>query len=174
MLNLVSAVAVGALIGAERERRKGEGSARSPAGIRTFTCTKTIQYVYDFGDDWDHSIRIERITEAPPGVLYPRLLKASGACPPEDVGGAPSYGSSKPLPIRTTSSTTISFAGQPDPSIPRMPRSTGSSNALNSSRRNGLHDPENPKPPRAPPEHRHRPRPMPDGYPSTAAFAPNA
>ena len=37
MLNLVSAVAVGALIGAERERRKGEGPARSPAGIRTFT-----------------------------------------------------------------------------------------------------------------------------------------
>lgn len=37
ILNLVSAVAVGALIGAERERRKGEGPARSPAGIRTFT-----------------------------------------------------------------------------------------------------------------------------------------
>ncbi len=31
MLNLVSAVAVGALIGAERERRKGEGPvSRSP------------------------------------------------------------------------------------------------------------------------------------------------
>jgi uncharacterized membrane protein (DUF4010 family) len=39
MLNLVTAVAVGALIGAERERRKGEGPARSPAGIRTFTIT---------------------------------------------------------------------------------------------------------------------------------------
>jgi len=39
LLNLVSAVAVGALIGAERERRKGEGAARSPAGIRTFTIT---------------------------------------------------------------------------------------------------------------------------------------
>ena len=39
MLKFVSAVAVGALIGAERERRKGEGPARSPAGIRTFTIT---------------------------------------------------------------------------------------------------------------------------------------
>lgn len=39
ILNLVSAIAVGALIGAERERRKGEGPARSPAGIRTFTIT---------------------------------------------------------------------------------------------------------------------------------------
>lgn len=39
LLNLVSAVAIGALIGAERERRKGEGPLRSPAGIRTFTIT---------------------------------------------------------------------------------------------------------------------------------------
>jgi uncharacterized membrane protein (DUF4010 family) len=39
ILNLVSAVGVGALIGAERERRKGSGPARSPAGIRTFTIT---------------------------------------------------------------------------------------------------------------------------------------
>lgn len=38
-LNLVTAFAVGALIGAERERRKGEGPARSPAGLRTFTIT---------------------------------------------------------------------------------------------------------------------------------------
>lgn len=52
---------------------------------------RTIQYVYDFGDDWDHSIQIEKVSEAIPGVNYPRLLKASGACPPEDVGGAPGY-----------------------------------------------------------------------------------
>lgn len=39
VLNFFIAFAVGALIGAERERRKGEGPARSPAGIRTFTIT---------------------------------------------------------------------------------------------------------------------------------------
>ncbi len=55
------------------------------------TATRTIQYVYDFGDDWDHSIRIERVNDAVPGVTYPRLLKATGACPPEDVGGAWGY-----------------------------------------------------------------------------------
>jgi hypothetical protein len=55
------------------------------------TETRTIQYVYDFGDDWDHSIRIERVGDAAPGTTYPRLLKASGACPPEDVGGAGGY-----------------------------------------------------------------------------------
>lgn len=33
---LAAALAIGLLMGAERERRKGEGSGRSPAGIRTF------------------------------------------------------------------------------------------------------------------------------------------
>lgn len=36
LLNLVVALGIGLLIGAERERRKGEGPARAPAGIRTF------------------------------------------------------------------------------------------------------------------------------------------
>ena len=37
ILNLVAALGIGLLIGAERERRKGGGPARSAAGIRTFT-----------------------------------------------------------------------------------------------------------------------------------------
>jgi uncharacterized membrane protein (DUF4010 family) len=36
VLNLAAALGIGLLIGAERERRKGEGPARAPAGIRTF------------------------------------------------------------------------------------------------------------------------------------------
>ena len=39
ILNLAVALGIGLLIGAERERRKGEGPTRSPAGIRTFTVT---------------------------------------------------------------------------------------------------------------------------------------
>jgi uncharacterized membrane protein (DUF4010 family) len=42
ILNLVTAIAIGALIGAERERRKGEGPVRSSAGIRTFTITSIV------------------------------------------------------------------------------------------------------------------------------------
>lgn len=37
ILNFAVALGIGLLIGAERERRKGEGPSRSPAGIRTFT-----------------------------------------------------------------------------------------------------------------------------------------
>ncbi|WP_291849598.1 DUF4010 domain-containing protein [Bradyrhizobium sp.] len=37
VLNLLAALGIGLLIGAERERRKGAGPSRSPAGLRTFT-----------------------------------------------------------------------------------------------------------------------------------------
>lgn len=52
---------------------------------------RSFKYLYDFGDGWEHSVRIERITDAAPGVLYPRLLEATGRCPPEDVGGSFGY-----------------------------------------------------------------------------------
>src|SRR5512141_364459 len=39
---LMSALAIGLLIGAERERRKGSGPSRSPAGIRTFAITSLV------------------------------------------------------------------------------------------------------------------------------------
>ena len=39
ILNLAVALGIGLLIGAEWERRKGEGPSRSPAGIRTFSVT---------------------------------------------------------------------------------------------------------------------------------------
>jgi len=39
ILDFAVALGIGLLIGAERERRKGEGPSRSPAGIRTFAVT---------------------------------------------------------------------------------------------------------------------------------------
>lgn len=53
--------------------------------------TKTLKYLYDFGDGWEHTIKIERLLDPEPGVLYPRLIEISGRCPPEDVGGPWGY-----------------------------------------------------------------------------------
>src|SRR5690242_19255324 len=53
--------------------------------------TRSLKYLYDFGDGWEHSIRIERITDAIPGMAYPCLIEAAGRCPPEDVGGPWGY-----------------------------------------------------------------------------------
>ena len=52
---------------------------------------KAFQYVYDFGDDWVHTVKLEGIVEADPDAVYPRLVEARGACPPEDCGGPWGY-----------------------------------------------------------------------------------
>ena len=52
---------------------------------------KTLKYLYDFGDGWEHTIKVERIADAVPGLAYPILIDAVGRCRPEDVGGPPGY-----------------------------------------------------------------------------------
>ena len=53
--------------------------------------TKTLKYLYDFGDGWEHTVKVERIADPGPGKAYPVLLDAVGRCPPEDVGGSWGY-----------------------------------------------------------------------------------
>ncbi|NQY74337.1 MAG: plasmid pRiA4b ORF-3 family protein, partial [Candidatus Margulisbacteria bacterium] len=46
-----------------------------------------IGYTYDFGDDWQHQILIEKVIPIDINQDYPFCIKATGACPPEDCGG---------------------------------------------------------------------------------------
>ena len=55
------------------------------------TGAKTFKYLYDFGDGWEHTVKIERVGDPAPGLAYPRLIEAQGRCPPEDVGGPWGY-----------------------------------------------------------------------------------
>lgn len=55
------------------------------------TGAKTIHYLYDFGDSWDHVIKLEKWFDKTTTEGLPLLLDAAGRCPPEDVGGAPGY-----------------------------------------------------------------------------------
>jgi hypothetical protein len=55
------------------------------------TGAKTFKYLYDFGDGWEHTLKIERVGDPAPGLAYPRLIEAQGRCPPEDVGGPWGY-----------------------------------------------------------------------------------
>ena len=44
-------------------------------------------YLYDFGDMWQHEIKVEKRLASKPGKDYPACLAGKRACPPEDCGG---------------------------------------------------------------------------------------
>jgi hypothetical protein len=52
-----------------------------------------IRYWYDFGDDWWHTIKVEKALDLDPKERLPICLKGARACPPEDVGGVWGYDS---------------------------------------------------------------------------------
>jgi len=50
-----------------------------------------LDYLYDFGDDWEHQVSVETVTAADPAARYPRRTGGQGVCPPEDCGAIPGY-----------------------------------------------------------------------------------
>ena len=61
------------------------------ANAREYTIEKAridgpFEYLYDFGDSWEHEITIEKKLEGKK-LMNPICLEAEGRCPPEDVGG---------------------------------------------------------------------------------------
>lgn len=54
-------------------------------GLKTFT------YVYDFGDNWQHKARVEKIVDNEFAVPAPICVQGANRRPPEDVGGPPGY-----------------------------------------------------------------------------------
>jgi hypothetical protein len=52
---------------------------------------KSFRYVYDFGDSWEHNLKVEKILVADPALRYPVCLAGANACPPDDIGGPPGY-----------------------------------------------------------------------------------
>ena len=57
-----------------------------------------LRYTYDFGDGWDHDIKLEKVFPPdadPPVDVVPECLAGKGACPPEDCGGPWGYAALK-------------------------------------------------------------------------------
>lgn len=52
---------------------------------------KTFIYTYDFGDDWEHEVKFEKILPANAKIKYPLCFDGERACPPEDCGGSYGY-----------------------------------------------------------------------------------
>lgn len=50
-----------------------------------------MRYVYDYGDDWEHEIVLEKILDRDESITYPRCVKGKLASPPDDCGGLYGY-----------------------------------------------------------------------------------
>ncbi len=48
-------------------------------------------YVYDFGDNWRHTVTLEKRIHVKPAPKKPSCIEGSRCCPPEDVGGPSGY-----------------------------------------------------------------------------------
>jgi hypothetical protein len=51
----------------------------------------TIDYLYDFGDSWEHRLIVTRVRQGEQGVAYPRYVGGERNAPPEDCGGIPGF-----------------------------------------------------------------------------------
>lgn len=51
---------------------------------------KTFTYLYDFGDNWEHKLKVEKTLPAE-ALAHPHCDAGEYACPPDDVGGVPGY-----------------------------------------------------------------------------------
>ena len=52
-----------------------------------FRPKEQFEYVYDFGDNWEHQITVEKILQLDSTQTYPLCITGRGKCPPEDSGG---------------------------------------------------------------------------------------
>jgi len=50
-----------------------------------------LRYTYDFGDDWDHDILVEKVLDREGTAAYPRCTGGRRAAPPDDCGGIYGY-----------------------------------------------------------------------------------
>ncbi|HEY6353072.1 MAG TPA: plasmid pRiA4b ORF-3 family protein [Burkholderiaceae bacterium] len=52
---------------------------------------RTMNYVYDFGDNWQHRIKVEKTLVPDPQLELPLCIGGANATPPDDCGGLYGY-----------------------------------------------------------------------------------
>jgi len=73
----------------KRPRAESEDTVRLSGVLHTGSAE--MVYTYDFGDNWEHGILIEKHLRAEPQATYPKCTDGQLSCPPEDCGGIPGY-----------------------------------------------------------------------------------
>jgi hypothetical protein len=87
--------------------------------------TDRFKYTYDFGDDWEHLVVVEKPKPGIEASSYPVCVAGKRNCPPEDCGGFPATNvCSKSSPIPPIRSTPKWSSGSAKGSIPKTSIST--------------------------------------------------
>lgn len=74
--------------GERHHHADGSEVALADLGLRL---RQRILYEYDFGDLWEHDIRVEARLTRDAGKIYPTCIAGARAGPPEDIGGPAGY-----------------------------------------------------------------------------------
>jgi hypothetical protein len=67
-------------LGFGRPKKSAERTRLSAAGLAE---KGVFHYLFDFGDDWWHRIRVQAVSETPAKRKYIRLVKSVGPSPPQ-------------------------------------------------------------------------------------------
>lgn len=73
------------------ERKRLENAKKERVDSRFTREGQKTLYIYDFGDNWEHHLELEKILAPETGQTYPVCLEGERSCPPEDSGGVFGY-----------------------------------------------------------------------------------
>ena len=65
--------------------------ARAARLDQVATAGASFNYTYDFGDDWEHKVTVEKVLDTSPVASLPACVDGRRAGPPEDCGGVWGY-----------------------------------------------------------------------------------
>ena len=77
------------------DRLMGRSTVANERTVRLITVLDKVGakavYTYDFGDNWQHAIVVEKVLPPEPGCSYPTCVGGKLHAPPEDCGGIPGF-----------------------------------------------------------------------------------
>ena len=112
----------------------GVSSERKATVAKAMLGCRSARYIYDFGDDWEHDLKLEPPPARHLGMKIPACVDGKNACPPEDCGGRYGYAQFVQVvadPKHPEHEEMIEWVGRPwDPAAFSIDRANRAINAL--------------------------------------------